>query len=96
MKKTYYELNYTYYQYNTGMADNGTYNRTKTYTDYNQALKYYKAILKEIGNDGDVGEHEELENEFLPNAGYFINAKLTKSIRENIVLDENGNESIEE
>jgi hypothetical protein len=80
-----FEVKYTYYQYNTGRADNGTYTksvfRNSEFEARQVAADIEWAILyKEIGTANLIDKLEtkmkELVEEFLPAPGFFISVQI--------------------
>jgi len=86
MKKTVYFIQYEYYQYNSGQADNGYYKRKYEYESKKDALtsfKKFKDYLEKKLNDED---RRNLEDNYIPYAGYFTEVKLFKSVVEEILI----------
>jgi len=70
----FYEIEYTYYQYNSGAADNGRYTkRIRTATPEEAAETARKINLSAAGQLSDEADHE-LRSRLIPWDGYFINA----------------------
>lgn len=68
-----YELEYTYYQYNSGAADNGTYTKRIKYKTREEAQKA-KADIDAAAKAHEEGRHsdaDDTEDRFIPYMGYF-------------------------
>lgn len=78
-----YMLEYTYYQYNSGLSDNGVYSK-KIELSYQKALELFERIKKDIENTknnqnieyDDMVIDEELRNDLIPYEGYFLKVEL--------------------
>lgn len=78
-----YEVKYHYYQYNSGLADNGFYTR---YTECATELEA-KTLAERINVDAktvDTSEEgdEELRNDLIPWSGFFKWARAYKVTKE--------------
>jgi hypothetical protein len=90
MKKTVYELNYRYYKYNSGMADNGYYSKTIAYESYDEAFKVYEDMSLSIAKKLDSDKDSDLCDRYIPYGGFFEDVKLTKVVRDEMLIGENG------
>lgn len=82
MKNTIYIVKYKYYQYNSGMGDNGTYWKKLEFEDIEQAKLLYRKIQASIDKKLDDQEDYDLINDYLPYNGYFKEVKMYKAIIE--------------
>ena len=87
MVEHYFEVEYRYYQFNSGQADNGFYNKIIQFKDEQEAISLASRIeadallnRKDIHDDVD----QELRDEFIPWSGYFTGAKVYRCQREEI------------
>ena len=85
----FFEVEYTYYQYNSGAADNGT--RTKIHRCSSDEEAHdlaarieADAVAHREGRSDDVDE--ELRNDLIPWDGYFISASAWRCRREPLVM----------
>lgn len=95
-----FAVNYTYYQYNSGAADNGCYRRNWPVKDaveaialaekINAAAKAHAAFSHgtDIETPADEYAREQLECEMIPYMGYFISAQAMKITSEQIKSSE--------
>ena len=90
MKKTFYELNYRYYKYNSGLADNGSYSKTIAYENYDEAFKVYGEMSLSIAKKFDSDKDSDLCDCYIPYSGFFEDVKLTKVVRDELLISENG------
>jgi hypothetical protein len=93
-----FAVDYTYYQYNSGAADNGCYRRNWPVNDaveavalagkINAAAKAHQAYSHGTDTETPADEYirEQLENEMIPYMGYFISARALKITSEPIEL----------
>lgn len=86
MKKTIYFIQYEYYQYNSGQADNGHYKRKYEYENKKEALIVFKKFKDYLSNKLDHESKRDLEDNYIPYAGYFTDVKLFKSVVEEILI----------
>lgn len=90
MKKTVYELNYQYYKYNSGMADNGYFQNTIVYDNYDEAFKVYEEMSLSIAKKLDSDKDSELCDKYIPYSGFFEDVKLSKVVKEELLIGQNG------
>ena len=92
MKKIVYELNYGYYKYNSGNADNGNYKNTIVYEEsrYDEVLSLFNDISSSISKTLTGEKNEKLVDRYIPYGGFFNDVKLTKVVRDEIVVGEDG------
>ena len=76
-----YEVEYRYYQYNSGAADNGKYVRRREFINPEDALDLVKRINASIAKTLDESEERELERDLIPWSGYFLGAQAFKVSR---------------
>lgn len=87
-----YVVEYTYYQYNSGAADNGNYVRQWPTKSADEAIALARKIsviakhTKEeslrqewlVDADPQYSERDKLQDEMIPYMGYFISARAMK------------------
>ena len=86
MKKTVYFIQYEYYQYNSGQADNGHYKKKYEFANRKEALNEVKKFKDYLNNKLDQDSKRNLEDNYIPYAGYFTDVKLFKSVVEEILI----------
>lgn len=91
MKNTIYIVKYTYYQYNSGMGDNGTYSKKIEFEHVEDAKLLYKNIQDCIDKKLDEQSEHDLINDYLNYDGYFKEVKIYKAIVEEYDIDSNTN-----
>ena len=99
MSKIVYELRYEYYQYNTGLGDNGVRRDSKSFDSLEEARKEYNRINKSIDaydrvtsgpNEFYTDEEEEELLELTRNycfEGYFLGVELFEVTKTEKKLD---------
>lgn len=87
MKKTIYIVQYRYYQYNSGQADNGSYWRKQEFEDLEKAKELYYKIKASIDKTLSEDENDQLVDDYIPYAGFFEMVKFFKSIVEEYDFD---------
>ena len=70
---TRYEVEYHYYQHNSGMADNGNYTARRSCSTLSEAYAMVRQINDAIKNYEADSEREwtEIEDKLIPYAGHF-------------------------
>jgi hypothetical protein len=85
----HYEIEYRYYQYNSGAADNGEYTRALKKTDRQEAIDLARRICESVGHhqrkEFDKCD-EALSQELIPYMGYFLGATVYECQRDAIAL----------
>lgn len=77
-----YEVEYRYYQFNSGAADNGEYVRRREFASAEDALALARRIEACVAGTLDEDSRRELEDDLIPWAGYFRYARVFKITRE--------------
>lgn len=92
MKKIVYELNYGYYKYNSGNADNGNYKNIIVYEEsrYNEVLSLFNDISLSLSKKLTGEKNKVLIDRYIPYGGFFNDVKLIKVVRDEIVIGEDG------
>ena len=96
MRDICYEVHYRYYQYNSGMADNGEYDNIVERDTYAEAIVIKSQInyCIEINNKRKWGHplteamealEKDIVDNFISYGGYFISCKLMEVERKEIV-----------
>lgn len=70
MNKNSYILEYTYYKYNDGQSNNGTYRSTIELKSIQEAYQLFEKIHHYLKNKLPEKEKEELETRLIPSSGY--------------------------
>ncbi len=82
--KTAYQVEYSYYQHNTGRADNGNYTARREYPTIEGATNAAKRIQAVIEEKASPEETEATFAEFHPYTGYFSWVKLYEVTRKEL------------
>lgn len=82
MKKTVYIVQYRYYQYNSGQADNGSYWRKIEFDNLEKAKELFLKFKASIDKSLSEEENDDLVNDYIPYSGFFEDVKFLKSIVE--------------
>lgn len=86
MNKTIYIVKYTYYQYNSGQADNGYYWKKIELEDIEKAQILYQKFKDSINKKLSEEEEDNLISDYIPYMGYFTEVKLFKQVVETFEL----------
>lgn len=76
-----YEVEYRYYQYNSGQADNGEYVRTRSFRTAEEAQALAARINASAQKKMDEDEERELQDDLIPWDGYFLGATAFRAVR---------------
>lgn len=88
MKNILYIVQYQYYQYNSGMGDNGTYSNKIEFENFQEAKLLYTKIQNSIDKKLDEQSEYDLVNDYLNYDGYFKQVKMFKAIVEEYQMNQ--------